>query len=199
MLSGLRLINGSTGVAKRYLTTCITGIGNPEPKYSNTRHNAGLVLLDMLKNHLVGDGVSYKPCSKAPAKYLPISSDLLLIRADGDYINLSGKTVLPLWKKLPNPDKTVHIVVHDELSLPVGKVQLRKPGTSLRGHNGLKSIYDRLGNGDFYRLAVGIGRPTERDPLVVANYVLSKFTPAERDTLASESLKKALERLKGYI
>ncbi|QLL34651.1 hypothetical protein HG536_0H00250 [Torulaspora globosa] len=185
-------------LSRRYLTTCITGIGNPEPKYSNTRHNAGLVLLDLLKNHLAGRERTYKPCSNAAAKYLPISSGLILIRADGNFINLSGKTVLPLWRKLPQ-DKTVHIVAHDELSLPLGKVQLRKPGTSLRGHNGLKSIYDQLGNGNFYRLAVGIGRPTERDPAIVSEYVLTKFTPAELDVLASESLNKALERLKGYI
>ncbi|QLQ81771.1 hypothetical protein HG537_0G00240 [Torulaspora globosa] len=183
--------------SKRRLTTCITGIGNPEPKYSNTRHNAGLVLLDLLKNHLVGEERAYKRCTGGSARYLPINSGLVLIRADGDFINLSGKTVLPLWRKLQ--DKTVHIVAHDELSLPLGKVQLRKPGRSLRGHNGLKSIYEQLGSGNFYRLAVGIGRPAERDPAIVSEYVLSKFSPAELDILASESLNKALERLKGFI
>lgn len=193
----LRIANHST-VFKRGLTTCITGIGNPEPKYFNTRHNAGLALLDLLKNHLVGDK-AYKSCSNASAKYLPVNSNILLIRSDGDYINLSGKTVLPLWKKLPNRDKIKFIVVHDELSLPLGKVQLRKPGTSLRGHNGLKSIHDRLGSGNFYRLAVGIGRPKERDPAVVSDYVLGKFTPDEIEILSTESLGKAVEKLNGFI
>lgn len=186
-------------VFKRGLKTCITGIGNPEPKYANTRHNAGLALLDLLKNRLVGDSKAYRGCTGAAAKYLPVNSDVLLIRADGDYINLSGKTVLPLWKKLPNREKIDFIVVHDELSLPLGKVQLRNPGTSLRGHNGLKSIHDRLGSGNFYRLAVGIGRPKERDPAVVSDYVLGRFTPTEEDVLSTESLEKALERLKGMI
>lgn len=199
MLGSIKCPSGSIKAARRCLGTCITGIGNPEPKFANTRHNAGIVLLDLLKTHLVGPEKNYKPCSKAAAKYLPINKDLILIRADGDYINVSGKTVLPLWKKLPDQEKIVHIVAHDELSLPLGKVQLRKPGTSLRGHNGLKSIYDRLGSGNFYRLAIGIGRPVERDPTIVADYVLTKFSPIELEVLVSQSLKNALERLKGFI
>lgn len=191
--------NCRSTVLKRHLTTCITGIGNPEPKYANTRHNAGLAILDLLKNHFVGESTPYKGCSNAPAKYLSVSPDVLLIRADGDFINLSGKTVLPLWKKLPDRQKINFIVVHDELSLPLGKVQLRKPGTSLRGHNGLKSIHDRLGSGNFYRLAVGIGRPRERDPATVSDYVLGKFTPAEKEVLSTASLDIALAKLKGLI
>lgn len=188
-------------IYKRNLNTCITGIGNPEPKYSNTRHNAGLAMLDLLKDHLVGTGhqVAYKNCSNGDARYLSIPPHLVLIRSDGGFINLSGQTVLPIWKKLPNRDSIKHIVVHDELSLPLGKVQLRNPGTSLRGHNGLKSIYSHFGSGNFYRLAVGIGRPHDRDPAVVSNYVLGKFTPNELSILRTESFTKALEQLKDSI
>lgn len=188
-------------IYKRNLNTCITGIGNPEPKYASTRHNAGLAMLDLLKDHLVGTDhqVSYKNCSNGGAKYLSISPDLVLIRSDCAFINLSGQTVLPIWKKLPNRDSVKHIVVHDELSLPLGKVQLRKPGTSLRGHNGLKSISSHFGSANFYRLAVGIGRPHDRDPAVVSNYVLGKFTHEELSILRTESFKKALEQLKNSI
>lgn len=180
--------------------TCLTGIGNPEPQYANTRHNAGLVMLDLLRQHLDSDGShNYKVCTNAHAKYCHVSPDLLLIRSDGDYINLSGKTVVPLWKRLPHRDAIAHIVVHDELSLPLGKVQLRKPGTSLRGHNGLRSLRSHWGSDGFHRLAIGIGRPHDRDPKVVSDYVLSRFDDQEMSILATQSLEKALEKLQSLL
>ncbi|CDF91146.1 ZYBA0S10-00738g1_1 [Zygosaccharomyces bailii CLIB 213] len=180
--------------------TCLTGIGNPEPQYANTRHNAGLVMLDLLRQRLDSDGShSYKVCVNAPAKYCHVSPDLLLIRSDGDYINLSGKTVVPLWKRLPHRDAVTHIIVHDELSLPLGKVQLRKPGTSLRGHNGLRSLRSHWGSDGFHRLAIGIGRPHDRDPQVVSDYVLSRFDDREMSILATQSIEKALEQLQSLL
>ncbi|SCU87376.1 LADA_0E03642g1_1 [Lachancea dasiensis] len=179
----------------RSFTTCITGIGNPEPQYACTRHNAGLFMLDLLKEELSHSSRSqpYLPCSTTKKVKKCQWGDNLLLRADGDYINLSGKTVVPLWNRL-GPDFT-HIVVHDELSLPVGKVQLRKPGTSVRGHNGLKDIAKRFGGG-FYRLAVGIGRPAERDSESVAQYVLAKFTKEERSIIESQGLARAIDHLR---
>ncbi|QLG72221.1 hypothetical protein HG535_0C05750 [Zygotorulaspora mrakii] len=189
------------GLPIRYLSTCLTGIGNPEPQYGGTRHNAGLMMLDLLKDKLVDSNrdKSFKKCSHAAAGYLSAPPDLLLIRSDANFINLSGKTVVPLWRKLTKHGNVKHVVVHDELSLPLGKVQLRKPGTSLRGHNGLKSIYSHLGHGDFYRLAVGIGRPLERDPKIVADYVLAKFTPQELALIQAQALPNALNLLKTVL
>lgn len=186
---------------RRFLKTCITGIGNPEPKYAGTRHNVGLAFLDLLKDNLIEHSGEkpYKKCSDAAARYVNASPDLLFIRSDGDFINLSGKTVVPLWRKLSRYGAVTNVVVHDELSLPLGKVQLRKPGTSLRGHNGLKSISNHLGSGDFFRLAVGIGRPEDRDPKVVSDYVLGQFTPKDLAIIHTEALARALQLLKSFI
>ncbi|SCV02038.1 LAMI_0G15346g1_1 [Lachancea mirantina] len=181
---------------KRAVHHCITGIGNPEPPYQLTRHNAGLLMVDLLKREMGGSAAEFVPCiANAKVKRYQ-TNEVLLLRADGDYINLSGKTVVPLWRKLGS--KFRHLVVHDELSLPVGKVQLRKPGTSLRGHNGLRDISKYYGD-DFYRLAVGIGRPHDRDCRVVADYVLSKFDSDSLDTIADESLEKSLEHIRNWM
>ncbi|SCU96468.1 LAFA_0G06480g1_1 [Lachancea sp. 'fantastica'] len=188
---GLRVIKLAYA-SRRSLSICITGIGNPEPQYALSRHNAGLLMLDLLKSQFSQFSKPYMPCNANSKVRRCQLGEILLLRADGDYINLSGKTVVPLWKKL-GPG-VQHIVVHDELSLTLGKVQLRKPETSVRGHNGLKDLTRHFG-GNFYRLAVGIGRPLQRDPEVVAKYVLSKFTKEELQVMETESAPKAMQHL----
>lgn len=166
---------------------CITGLGNPEPAYANTRHNAGLTMLDMLKDELAPGKPFVSSKTNKLVKYVQ-KDTLVMLRSDGNYINLSGENVVKLWNKLGK--NVLHIVVHDELSLPLGKVQLRTPGASVRGHNGLKSIVQYCGS-DFYRLAIGIGRPLQRDSHSVAEYVLERFTPQDLDILRQESFGKA--------
>ncbi|SCU99913.1 LAME_0G06326g1_1 [Lachancea meyersii CBS 8951] len=182
--------------ASRSLSVCITGIGNPEPQFAFSRHNAGLLMLDLLKSQLLSSDKPYLPCNANRKVQRCQLGEVMLLRVDGDYINLSGKSVVPLWNKLGTGIQ--HIVVHDELSLAVGKVQLRKPGTSVRGHNGLKDITKHFG-GDFYRLAVGIGRPEQRDPDVVAKYVLSKFPRNEIGVIETESVHSAMHHLKKLL
>lgn len=91
------------------------------------------------------------------------------------FMNLSGESVQPCSKffKL-NADQL--LVVHDELDLPFGTIMFKKGG-GLAGHNGLKSIADRMGTRDFVRLRLGIGRPKHGD---VSNYVLSRFSDEEQ-------------------
>lgn len=213
-------------VTKRF--TCLTGLGNPEPQYRNTRHNVGVLILDLLKERIeqeIGISIPYKQSAKS--KYVhycsikdmlvdvpviqvnkktptsdTINSILYLIRSDGNYMNLSGETLRPVWNALSKgiPNKTeqnslTHIVLHDELSLPLGKVQLRVPGRSLRGHNGLKDILRLCSNVPHYKLAIGIGRPESHDPRDVADYVLSKFSPSELEILHTKTLTQACKLL----
>ena len=70
------------------------------------------------------------------------------------------------------------LVVHDESDLESGRLQARRGG-GLAGHNGLRSIAERLGTPDFLRLRVGVGRPGRGDPRPLADYVLSDFEPHE--------------------
>jgi PTH1 family peptidyl-tRNA hydrolase len=68
--------------------------------------------------------------------------------------------------------------VHDDVDLAVGRLQVRLGG-GLAGHNGLRSIAERLGSQDFLRLRIGVGRPARGDPRPVADYVLSPFAPED--------------------
>ncbi|AAS53816.1 AFR445Cp [Eremothecium gossypii ATCC 10895] len=183
---------------RRTLHLCLTGLGNPEPQYRNTRHNAGLILLDLLKAHYA-PGKPWMPCTvpRVAASYCHASRhDLLLLRSDGAFMNRSGQNVVPLWQRIGGATR---VVVHDELSLPLGKVQLRAPGRSPRGHNGLKSIIAAGAQGTYYSLAVGIDRPETRKPAAIADYVLSRFSRAELSQLEQDALPAALGHLNGLL
>ncbi|CCF60809.1 hypothetical protein KAFR_0L01980 [Kazachstania africana CBS 2517] len=187
--------------SKKLGLACITGIGNMEPQYAMTRHNVGICFVDYLKDYLLRgqQPKEFKKCRSAPyVKYLCISNQLVLLRYDGNFMNLSGKYVVPIWSQLPNRHEVRHIVVHDDLSLPVGKVQLRKPESSLRGHNGLKDIAKYYGN-RFHKLSVGVDRPESRDSDIVAKYVLNKFNTREVEVLQSESFPSACNLLEKML
>ena len=95
-------------------------------------------------------------------------------------MNICGKQV-KMCLKHSKIDKTDMVVIHDCLETKLGKVKLMQ-GTSFKGHNGLKSISQELGGyKDFQRIAIGIGRPEERDPETVARFVLSKFSCLEME------------------
>ena len=89
------------------------------------------------------------------------------------YMNESGDSVATARGQY-RVDLGRVVVIHDEIDLPFGEVQVRTGG-GLAGHNGLKSVKQRLGNPDFMRVRVGVGRPDSSDPEIVSSYVLSRF------------------------
>lgn len=108
-------------------------------------------------------------------------------------MNLSGKPVSSIWTKYKQKhDNPALVIVHDELQIPLGKIQVRRQNTSARGHNGLRSIDLVMGN-KYVKIAVGIGRPETKDE--ASNYVLSKFTPEQFDTLMTITMPKVLKAL----
>lgn len=156
----------------------VVGLGNPGPDYQNTRHNAGFWLLDLwaARHGLVFRKAWFQPylwCSHSVGEH-----QLVLVKPL-TYMNLSG-TVLPrLWSRFDSsPDDL--LVVFDQMDLPAGRTRL-KPKGSHAGHNGLRSIETQLGSSDYYRLAVGIGRPA-RD---IIDYVLG--VPSQQDSDAIHS------------
>ena len=86
------------------------------------------------------------------------------------------------------------LVVHDEMDLEPGRLQARSGG-GLAGHNGLRSIAQRLGSPDFLRLRVGVGRPGRGDPRPLADYVLTDFEPHEDAEALVERAADAVEKL----
>ncbi len=101
-------------------------------------------------------------------------------------MNLSGQSVSQLVKKFKLGLDDL-IVIHDDLDLPLGKLRIRRGGSS-GGHKGIESIISELGSQDFIRLRVGIGRPTtnatEISEADIIKYVLGDFTPEEKKTIS---------------
>ncbi len=158
-------------------TIVIAGLGNPGSKYQWTRHNAGFLFLDRIAQ-LEGLSIVRKQFGGLTAEWERKGKRLVLLKPQ-TFMNLSGRSVMPALQfyKL-KPDQL--IVVHDEIDLALGAARL-KQGGGHGGQNGLRSIMELLGKGDFVRLRLGIGRPPHGD---VTNHVLGVFTPPEMEIFA---------------
>lgn len=157
-------------------TFVIVGLGNPGPKYQWTRHNAGFLFLDRLA-HLENISINRKNFSGLAGEWNPNGNRLILLKPQ-TFMNLSGQAVMQALQFYKLPLSQL-IVVHDELDLPFGTVRL-KQGGGHGGHNGLRSIMEQLGKGDFIRLRIGIGRPPHGDTV---NYVLGNIPPDHMEDL----------------
>jgi PTH1 family peptidyl-tRNA hydrolase len=189
------------GKSASTLDLLVAGLGNPGRDYAGTRHNVGFMVADeLVRRH----GGSWR------AKF---SGDLAEMRLDGlrlallkpqTYMNESGRSVgsaVRFFKVEPE----ALLVVHDEVDLEPGRLQARLGG-GLAGHNGLRSVAQQLGTGDFGRLRIGVGRPERGDPRPVADFVLSPFAPEVDleglvaraadavETIAREGLEEAQNR-----
>jgi PTH1 family peptidyl-tRNA hydrolase len=153
-------------------TKLIVGLGNPGPKYQWTRHNAGFMVLDRL-SYRAGIPITRKTFSGLYGEGNHREERLLLLKPQ-TFMNLSGRSVNPAlhFHRLSLQDL---IVIHDDLDIPFGQVKL-KEGGGHAGHNGLRSLLQELGSGQFIRIRVGIGRPLQGD---AADYVLSTFNRDE--------------------
>ncbi len=152
----------------------IVGLGNPGQQYEKTRHNVGFLFLDAL---MIESGVAWVNESRFQGLFAEIvvaGSNVMLLKPT-TFMNRSGGSVGKVaryYKLLPEEI----LVVHDELDFAPGVVKLKKNGGHA-GHNGLRDIIAHLGSGDFYRLRIGIGRPSVG--AVVADFVLS--APSKSD------------------
>ncbi len=146
----------------------VLGIGNPDEKYAETRHNVGWMTVDLLSKKM---GEKFK---KAGFEYWAAEGRLgrhgaVLVKT-WTYVNETGRVVPELRKRYGEE----LMVVCDDVNLPLGSVRIRKDGSS-GGHNGLKSVEAALGTDAYARLRIGVGggRP---DP----SYVLGRFTKEEK-------------------
>jgi peptidyl-tRNA hydrolase, PTH1 family len=165
----------------------VVGLGNPGDRYSRTRHNIGFEVAKLLAERL--------GLPKFKQKYGGLYSEgkRVAVLLPQTFMNESGNSVGPARGAL-GVDLDHVLVVHDEIDLPFGKVEVRTGG-GLAGHNGLKSLKQGLGSGDFGRVRVGVGRPDSTDPEIVSRYVLGRFSEDPDDVRALvESAAEALEQ-----
>ena len=170
----------------------VVGLGNPGITYDRTYHNVGFeVIKKLLERHpAISEG---KKC-KAIIAETRISDKRCALCMPQTYMNLSGESVVPLvnWYK---PEREELIVVYDDVDLPLGKLRFRANG-SAGTHNGMRNIVEQLGDGDFPRLRVGIGRPPEYMDL--KDYVLKRLSGDDSKVL-DEAFLKAAEAIEIYI
>jgi len=156
----------------------IAGLGNPGARYRGTRHNLGFVVLDDLAAAL---GAAFgQEKHKGLLAQAAIDTEKVLLLKPKTYMNRSGDCVAAVARnKAPDPGDI--LVVVDDVNLALGKIRLRAGG-SAGGHNGLKSIAERLGTTAFHRLRLGVGAgPGQHD---LADHVLARFRPDEREAVA---------------
>lgn len=164
----------------------IVGLGNPGPQYELTRHNFGFLFADAVcqaAQDMVGGRCDALNTGKKKYELwrcdLVAGQDPWLVAKPLTFMNLSGEAVIAIASYYRIKPSQI-IVVHDELSLPLGRMRFKLGGGNA-GHNGLKSITQCLGTPDFYRLRLGIGRPEHEGP--VTNWVLGRFATSDTKIL----------------
>lgn len=157
----------------------IAGLGNPGSRYSETRHNIGFRIVDLIAERWGRPAFREKFKGEVALAAPPggLGDDRIYLLKPQTFMNLSGESVQPAATFFKQSPAQI-LVVHDELDLPFGRLQLKRGGGA-GGHNGLKSVASRLGTPDFLRLRVGIGRPPADFSGQVADFVLQGFTPLE--------------------
>lgn len=151
----------------------IIGLGNPGPRYSKTRHNIGFEVIDAISREFV---ISLKmhPSNARIGRGRIEGREVVLMQPMA-YMNLSGIPVYQLAQSFGLSCEDM-LIVHDDMDLAFGRIKIKEKGGS-GGHNGIQSLIDAFGGGDFARLRMGIGRPEEG--MNAVDHVLSSFNPEE--------------------
>jgi PTH1 family peptidyl-tRNA hydrolase len=158
----------------------IVGLGNPGREHRDTRHNAGFMVLDEIaRRHSLtwAQAPAQVPDAFVVKKF---GAEPVLLAKPLTFMNRSGDAVAAL-SRYYDVDPADLIVVVDDIDIPFGRLRAKASG-SAGTHNGLRSVVERLGT-QFPRLRVGVGRGDARRDL--ADHVLAKFEPAEREQLDS--------------
>ena len=156
----------------------IVGLGNPDRKYVNTRHNIGFEVIDAIaeKNDIV---LGEKKHKAVIGKGMVAGQKAVLVKPL-TYMNLSGESVRSVIDFYKVDEKSELIVISDDVSLDMGQIRIRKRGSD-GGHNGLKNIIMHLGHDEFIRVRMGVGEKPPRMDL--ADYVLGHFSAEEREVM----------------
>ena len=171
----------------------LVGLGNPGDKYDNTRHNVGFAAIDQLAEELRVPVQKLK--YRALTQTVELGGAKVLLMKPITYMNLSGEAVGGAARFFKIPADHV-LVLSDDVSLPVGKLRIRKGG-SAGGHNGLKSIIQHLGTDQFPRVKIGVGEKPHPD-YDMADWVLGKFTGEDLKAI-TQAIQRAGKAAACYI
>ncbi len=162
----------------------IFGLGNPGSEFSHTRHNLGADMVDVWANEAMQQGKmvsDWRTHEKFHARIREVSFDEVevTILSQLVFMNDSGK-VLSAYLRYHELERKNILLIHDEIELPLGDTKIQEDG-SAKGHNGVRSIHEHLGDTNIPRLKIGVGRPHDTTP--IEKFVLSTFAPSEKEVL----------------
>jgi len=172
-VSALRRSSDRRGSASVLL---IVGLANPGEEFESSRHNVGGDAVRLAASRH-GATLALERRQRAMSATISTPRGPVTLAVPMTFMNESGAAVAPLLRRTSLESPAHLVVVHDELDLEPGRVQL-KMGGGLAGHNGLRSIAQVLGTNDFIRLRIGVGKPRTKDE--GANYVLARLRGAKK-------------------
>jgi len=169
----------------------IVGLGNPGAAYAQTRHNAGMWVIERAAARwfirLAKHGMAHRGSGR-------LGSELLELAGTLDWMNITGPPLKGLLREFTLTAEDL-ILIHDDLDLEPGRLRIKQAGGH-GGHNGIKSVIDTIGTPQFVRIKIGIGRPApHQDP---ADYVLQAFAREEIEVL-NPCLDRAVDALECLI
>ncbi len=170
----------------------VVGLGNPGKDYTKTRHNIGFNVVDLIakRNNINLNKIKFQSVYGEGI----IGGEKILLMKPQTFMNNSGISLRDVYQYYKIPIENI-IVVVDDIDIDFSTVRIRAKG-SAGSHNGLKSIINYLGNENFPRVKVGIGKKYENQDL--ASFVLSRFSPDEQEDI-NISLVTAAEAVESII
>lgn len=173
----------------------VVGLGNPEPRYWETRHNAGFWIVDRIATKYSGGPLVHKKDLFADTTKVNIGQAEVVLAKPTTYMNLSGKAIAAIlhWYKIPS---TNLLIVYDEVALPLGKIRIQHGGGA-GGHHGIESTFESIGKDKIFdRLRLGVGPDPGGDKR--AGYVLSTIEP-ENLELKENAIKMSTEAVQMWL
>ena len=159
-------------------TAIIVGLGNPGPRYADTRHNVGWRVLDLLAEQIGVPVKERRPKAVLGTGYF--ADRRVVLAKPRTFMNNSGEAVEYLLARFGGGPSNL-LIIYDEMALLPGRIRLRAAGSDA-GHNGIRSIIQSVGGTGFPRLRIGIGAPPPG--IVAREYVLGKFADDEEESIA---------------
>lgn len=151
----------------------IVGLGNPGERYKFSPHNMGFMVVEKIAQTYK---TNFKKKSQAKIAEFSLEKEKIILAKPLTFMNLSGEAVAEIMRKRRIKEEDL-LVICDDINLSLGKLRIRSHGSD-GGHLGLRSIIENLGNQDFARLRIGVGRPAVQD---VSQYVLKPFSKEDLD------------------
>ena len=175
----------------------IVGLGNPGPKFKNTRHNLGFRTIDHFAQENNFPDFEFKRKFKAGTSEEKINDKKIILAKPQTFMNESGQAVKLLTRTYKLEANRL-IIIHDDIDLDLGKIKIVK-NRSAAGHKGVQSIINELGTKDFIRLRIGI-KPTRHklEARSLERFVLQKFNKEEEKILEG-IIKKAVEAIEFFL